>query len=124
MQPAMLQEISGVRQNEGEDRRRWFTDAFWDLYLWIDSKDAISGFQLCYNKTFDEHALTWRRDGGFSHTRIDDGEFAASSHMTPIMVRDGMFDRDSVAQRFEVDGAGIDKAVAEFVLEQLSRCQL
>ena len=117
----MLSEIRDVKQNEGEDRRRWFTDDYWDLYVWINDDGGLSGFQLCYEKAYNEHALTWRQGAGFSHTRIDDGEQVASSHMTPMLVRDGFFDKDSIARRFKADSSHIDQSIVAFVLKKLAQ---
>ena len=111
-----MREIKPVRQNEGEDFRRWFTDDYWDLYVWIDEKDDISGFQLCYGKPDSEHALTWGRDGKFTHTRISGpGDLHAGNIMSPILVTDGFFDYRAVSGRFWKDSAGLAPAVRSFV---------
>jgi hypothetical protein len=70
----MLVEIRNTRQIEGEGFRRWFTDEFFDLIVWYDEKRTLVGFQLCYDKEGRERALTWTREHGFQHNRIDDGE--------------------------------------------------
>ena len=115
----MLREIRDVKQYEDEDKRRWFTDDYWDLYVWINKQDEITGLQICYDKSFNEHALTWRRGSGFTHTKIDDGERNPTSHMAPILVRDGLFDKDKLAKRFKADSAKIDPKVAKFVLSRI-----
>ena len=58
----MLQEITNIRQIEGEPRRRWFADAAVDLYVWYDDADNIIQFQICYDKGPGEQALTWKKD--------------------------------------------------------------
>ncbi|MBA7696039.1 hypothetical protein ES703_104681 [subsurface metagenome] len=71
----------------------------------------------CVSK--DEHALTWRANIGFRHTRVSDGESTADSHMTPILVRDGLFERDYIAAKFKRDSQDIDQEVAIFIYNKL-----
>ncbi len=61
----MLKEVESARQEDPLRHRRWFADDFFDLIVWYDPDGRLDGFQLCYNKSFDEHAFTWRRDSGF-----------------------------------------------------------
>jgi hypothetical protein len=115
----MLREIAGVRQNEGEDRRRWFTDKEWDLYVWYNEADEISGFQLCYDKEDREKAITWFAKRGFSHTKVNfDSEvfrWGGPRMRTSVLVRDGLLDKESVLSRFREDSRNIDPQVVEFV---------
>ena len=60
----MLREIEKINQPPGEERQRWFTDEFFDLFTW-HAGDEIVRFQLTYAKGVGEHALTWERDSGF-----------------------------------------------------------
>ncbi|MCH7756306.1 hypothetical protein IH970_14450 [candidate division KSB1 bacterium] len=49
----MLKEIQTARQIEGEPKRRWFSNRFFDLIVWFKKNDnEITGFQLCYNISF------------------------------------------------------------------------
>ena len=115
----MLHEISDVRQVEDDDFRRWFMDEFFDLIVWYDKQNKITGFQLCYDKVRNEHALTWRSGRGFIHTRIDDGERPGSSKMSPILVADGAFDKMSIAERFKRESGQIDPEIAALVFEKV-----
>ena len=110
----MLREIKEVKQVKNEAFRRWFTDKSFDLIVWLEDTE-ISGFQLCYNKEDDEHAITWQKAGGFKHNKIDNGERPGLSNMTPILVPDGLFEKDHVARIFKEASAEIDKNIAEFV---------
>jgi len=115
----MLVEQQNVRQIEGEGTRRWFFDQDFDLIVWY-SDNKPTGFQLCYDKQSKEHALTWKRDEGFLHSAIDDGESAWSSPRTPVLVPDGHFDVRRVADRFSKVSATIDPEVVHLVQNTLS----
>jgi len=116
----MLSEIRNPRQIEGEGRRRWFTDRDFDLIVWYDRPGVLSGFQLCYDKSGFERALTWRADGGYSHERVDDGETPGRPFkMSPMLVPDGVFAHNEVAKRFWEASAGLEAALRRFVHDRL-----
>lgn len=115
----MLTEIPNARQIVGEGRRRWFTDDYFDLIVWYGTEERPIGFQLCYDKSGRERALTWTRDHGFRHDRVDPGEIPGHSKMTPIIVADGAFDQGMVARLFRRASPAIDEGVARFVAERL-----
>ena len=117
----MLVEIRNARQIKGEGFRRWFTDEYFDLIVWYDERKELVGFQLCYDKDGRERAVTWTRDHGFRHNRIDAGEVTGHAKMTPIVVPDGAFSRDPVADRFRSESARIERDVAAFVYETLKK---
>ena len=118
----MLVEVEKARQIENEGFRRWFTDDFFDLIVWYDERREIGGFQLCYDKQQNERAVTWRRDGGFSHHRVDDGETTrglAGHPMSPILLDDGEFDKHPIAERFRSASANIEPSLAGFVYKRM-----
>ena len=97
----MLRELADVRQIPGEPRRRWFADDYFDLIVWFNKKGESIGFQLCYDLPGEERALTWHKNTGFSHRRVDDGERQRPYKATPILVADGSFDDAAVSELFE-----------------------
>lgn len=116
----MLAELANVRQIEGEHWRRWFTDRYFDLIVWLAPDGGIIGFQLCYDKEGRQRALTWKRPGRYSHTGIDDGENRpARFKQTPILVADGSFDHAAIAARFKRASREIEPIIAEFVYDRL-----
>jgi hypothetical protein len=116
----MLTEIKQARQIPGEPPRRWFADPYFDLIVWEGEAGKIVGFQLCYGKGEDEHALTWHRDRGYLHERVDDGEGRPFRHKgTPLLLRDGRFDAAQVAERFRRQSTGIDATVSSLVYTKL-----
>ncbi len=117
----MLKEYKEVRQHE-EGFRRYFFDEYFDLYFWYDRRGGNPrGFQLVYDKYDDPHSLTWTREEGFRHNRVDEGEDKPGSmKMTPILVPDGLFDGDRVRRRFWEASASLDPSLRELVLSGVS----
>jgi len=116
----MLSEVKEVKQVEGEPRRRWFNSLKLDLIVWLNLMDRVVGFQLCYGKSRDEHALTWKKGEGFVHHRVDDGESnPGTAKQTPILVADGLFHVDEVAASFREESRDIDPEISSFVYEKL-----
>lgn len=111
----MLTEIQDVRQIPGEGFRRWFCDNYFDLIVWYDDDGKLVGFQLCYDKVGRERALTWTRQHGFQHNRIDSGEVSGHVKMTPVIIADGDFSSEPIAELFHKECARIDSAVSRFV---------
>ncbi len=116
----MLREVRKVRQVDGEPRRRWFTDDFFDLIVWSLPGDDIVGFQLTYDKFRQERALTWRQDEGFVHDGVDDGEDRPGKlKATPILVADGAFDATGIAERFSQESGDLPADLVAFILDKL-----
>ncbi len=119
----MLKEIRNARENLN-DSRRIFADDYFDLYVWIESDDSISGFQLCYGESNNRKVLTWKNSKGFSHNSIDSGESNfGKSKSSPILMPDGHFNKDDTAERFEKESLTIDRKIRDFVLEKLTNYQ-
>ena len=118
----MLTEYKKVRQIEGEPKRRWFSDDFFDLIVWFLKGKDILGFQLCYAKPSDQRAITWKWPDAYFHQRIDDGETRPGKHKaTPILVPDGRFDYQVIAEKFRKESTDIDPEISKFVFEMLSQ---
>jgi len=116
----MMVEIKQTRQIAGEYFRRWFTDPLFDLIVWFHPDGAIYGFQLCYKKGTKEKALTWRSDQGYSHTQVDDGENQPGHYkMTPILMADGLFDKENVIALFRQSAQQIDPQIVQLVLAKM-----
>ena len=117
----MLFENQNVSQREDGIFRRWFEDEFFELIVWYDKdkRQRIKGFQLCYDRFGDERALTWLRETGFNHEKIDDTRGALSRPSTPILVPDGIFQSDVILKRFKENSKEIDKKIAAFVKRKI-----
>lgn len=118
----MLRENKNIKQYKGEKARKWFEDEYFDLIVWYDAVGEIYGFQLCYNKEEDEHVLTWQKDTGFAHNRIDTGEESPFRNLSPILVPDGIFPHGCVIKKFRERSGGIEQRIAEFVIDKLASC--
>jgi len=116
----MLREIVPTSQHPGEPRRRWFYSADFDLYVWQDEAGDILAFQLCYDKGRGEHAFYWKRNKGFSHLRVQDGEDSGLSSETPILVADGLFDAAPVLAAFIAEADELPSAIRNFVTKYIS----
>src|SRR5215813_11618855 len=114
----MLKELSvGLQSDQG--RRRWFTDEDFELSVWFSEHGTPDGFQLCYDRGGDQHALTWTEDAGFRHDRIDDGEGDPTKNRSPILVADGACAVADVLRRFELVSAEVEAPIRRFVAEKL-----
>jgi hypothetical protein len=117
-----MYEIFNVRQVDGEPRRRWFVDDFFDLIVWFDENDEITGFQLCYNKLKDQHALTWHKKIGYQHNLVDEGESRPGKHKAcPILLQNGLFLKNEIALRFKKAGRNLEEKVAALVYDKINK---
>jgi len=115
----MLREIPGVRQDRSDLKRRWYEDDFFDLYTWHAADGALVSFQLCYDVRGRERALTWHHEHGFSHTRVDSGDAATLSGMTPILTGGAPFPHRYVRERFAQVAAGLDANLCGFIADKM-----
>lgn len=111
----MLIEPSKMTRRDGGYRRRWFTDEDMDLYLWLDDDGELARVQLCYDRRGNQRVLSWAREHGYRHDRIDDGEGVAGKARTPILVLDGHCDIDAVLVRFRAAAGALDRDLFECV---------
>lgn len=115
----MLKEFDNLRQHK-DGFRRLFSDDYFDLFIWYAEKglDPV-GFQLCYNKKSNEHSLIWDRDKGFLHSKVDTGESDALANRSPVLVADGLFDSNRVAEKFLNSSQEVDDEIVNLVYHQL-----
>ncbi len=102
-----------------KSNRRWFSDNYFDLIVWIDQNGSISGFQLCYDKYKKERALTWTARNGFNHERVDDGESNPSKNLTPILIPDGICPTQEIIELFLLRSVEIDPQLRSFVVDKI-----
>jgi hypothetical protein len=118
----MLQESEYVRQITGEPKRRWFSDDYFDLIVWVDESNIILNFQLCYDKKGHPRVLNWQAES-YAHLGIDDGEGRTGKpKATPILIPDGTFNRDGIVEAFEKACFNMDTKVSKFILDKIKNC--
>lgn len=123
----MFAERKNVRQIPGEGFRRWFSDEYFDLIVWYRDErrgDAgdMAGFQLCYDKEGQERALSWRREGGFSHDLVDTGEIPGRSKMSPVLQAGGELS-EMMSERFRSSSLEMEPLIVSLVCEKLEEYQ-
>jgi hypothetical protein len=118
----MLKETLNAQQPPGEPRRRCFTDADSDLFVWYDNDDRIIQFQFCYDKGPTEKAFTWSLTQGVVHQGVDDGAGSGSFTMkgTPILTGNRPLDIRPLIRLFQEHGRKLEHDLYEFVMEQMT----
>ena len=117
----MFRETPNVRQIKGDPKRRWFTDDDLELIVWFGKENRIIGFQLCYEIERQPKALTSQETDSFFHNGIDDGEQWPGGHKsTPILVPDGIFDKENAGKRFARSSQSLPAEIAEFVTRKIA----
>jgi hypothetical protein len=115
-----LREIKHVQQKEPDLLKRWFTDDdYWDIYIWTDHADEIVGIQICYNRGYEERALTWVRDRVFDHTQVNPGR-RYSRGSTPILMPDGYFDNRVILEKFLKDSVDMERRFVYFIKTKIN----
>ncbi len=111
----MLTENRNVRQEPGH-RRRWFEHDGLELIVWLDGGDQVEGFQLCRAG----RALTWRRDAGFTHSRVDEGDETPLKNLTPVLVPGTTVPWTDLMADFRACSTTLEAGLREFVLQRLA----
>jgi hypothetical protein len=106
--------------NIADKNTRWFSDDYFDLIVWYNEQGKITGFQLCYDKKWDERAFTWKENQTPIHERIDSGETSPLKNMAPILVPDGIVPYEELIRRFREHAAEIDAVIFELVVHKLA----
>jgi hypothetical protein len=117
----MLREISAVRQDRADLHRRWFQDEYFDLFVWVAPDGDIAAFQLAYDRGGKERVLSWDRDAGYLHRRVDSGEESVFQKMTPLLTGAGRFPRLAVMAQFDARSSGLEEGIRRFVRDKAAR---
>ncbi len=73
-----------------------------------------TGFQLCYDKTGQERALTWRRGGSLPHEAVDAGEVAGRARMAPVLCDGGQL-QEEVIETFREQSSNMHALIVTLV---------
>ena len=114
----MLREIRGVEQRNPQLKRRWFQDEYFDLWTWESAEGDLVAFQLCYDKRRDERALSWRRDHGFDHLRVQTGREVTPS--TAFLQGDGgVFPAVIVSRKLKAAAQSVPAPMRRFIFHKV-----
>jgi hypothetical protein len=115
-----MEEFETVRQDRTGFKRYFFDDSF-DLYVWYDNRGGmITGFQLVYDKKATPRAITWIKNKGIRHDKVD-GLDSSYYNQTPLLVRDGIFDIEAISDSFREHSKGIDEGISTLVYNTLKQ---
>ncbi|MBN1385142.1 MAG: hypothetical protein JW983_09705 [Elusimicrobia bacterium] len=112
----MMKLQKNTKQIKGEPFRRWYSDDYFDLFVWFNDNDKIINFQLCYDKQGDEHSLTYTDKDGLVHEKIDSGEEDPRRNKSPVVSQDGLCPFNKITDEFIKRSRGLDKDIIEFVM--------
>lgn len=112
---SLLREVLAVRQVPGDGRRRWFTSDTADLFVWHDADGIPAGFQFCYDKPTAEQALTWHKESGFTHQRVDPGDWSGGMKGASVLAASTRWAPASVLARFRRVAEALPEDVRLFV---------
>jgi len=115
----MLKKITHTSKKE--PNRVWYSSDYFDLIVWRESSGEVKAFQLCYDIARNERVLSWRKAYGFTHAQIDSGEQNPSKNQSPLLIADGVLDRQRLLEKFQVESQNIDKDIKEFVIDKIGR---
>jgi hypothetical protein len=110
-------EFRGVRQ-EPKGHRRWFEAEGIELIVWYGAGNHVAGFQLCYDRDFQQWALTWSPTG-FAHDRVLPGDTNPLKDQTPVLEPGGSADWPQLVARFREHSSSLDPQLESFVLTKL-----
>lgn len=115
----MFREIRGVQQHSRTDRRRWFQDWFFDLFVTQDFLGRVRWFQLCYRRdTPAERVLEWKRGRGFTHLRVKQPLHSRNPESS-VLLYDGAMPYSEVMQHFDAAAPSLPQDIASFVADKV-----
>ena len=115
-----LRELLPTRQVRGEPFRRWYASPGADLIVWPREDGSLIGFQFCYDKEDDEHALTWLEECGYSHMSVDDGSSPGSwGKSTPLLVPDAVMDPARILDIYRAESPLVPVSYSQIVVARL-----
>jgi hypothetical protein len=103
----VLREIPDVIQDDPSNRRRWFQDDYFDLFV-LEVDGELAAFELCYDIRSNERALAWSRVGRYFH---DGGTSASGDFIGAQLASGDPLDADPIIARFERAAAELPEAL-------------
>ncbi|MEY2479823.1 MAG: hypothetical protein QOI04_750 [Verrucomicrobiota bacterium] len=109
-----------AKPDHPHEEREWMSDDYFDLIIWHSPDDSVKGFQLCYDKTGEERALTWIAGKGFSHTAVDTGEADPLRNRAPTLSPNGSFPSTLVLGEFEKRASALPVDVRTLIRKRIT----
>jgi hypothetical protein len=127
----VFREITVTKQADQGPKRRWYQSDYFDLFVFYfrhseraDSKAdrEFVGVQLCYDIRRNQRSFEWKKEGGFSHHRVNKGGDTMSDHgaSVSLLEKGGDFDAHAVLGRFMREADGLPPIVRKFVMQKLT----
>ena len=116
----MLREITSVKQEQTDTRKRGFQSSGLDLLIWEDSA-GISAFQLSYNRGGSERALSWKRTSNSLHVHVDNNKRPGKYPITPLLTRKETIVDRSTYHAICRELATLESAIQTLVTSQLAQ---
>ena len=114
-----FRELSDVEQYDGEPHRRIFTDdSFFDLTIWVDQSNRPIGFQLSYDISRKQRAITLLPKSLHAYNNsIHTGEAdSLTFKRTPILQEQVPFPRELCLPKLREISSSLPNDIADFVL--------
>lgn len=119
-----FRELKKVVISDQNRIRRWFSSDKLQLIVWLTPEGTIMEFQLLYQAGWEDKAINWHYQEGFSHHNVDDGEGKPGRpKMSPILMADGYFNKVDLARSLREEGESLEPAIREFIQEKISTYQ-
>ena len=113
----LLREHVSVRQRPEEGFRKYFMDDYFRLWVWYEHNGLdIKGFQLLYGDVESERAITWHREGTFSHHGVTEEGSAGGAKMSQVLGGNVEAIKPIVLVRFREHSLKIDRKIADLVV--------
>jgi hypothetical protein len=90
--------------------------------VWESDEGEPIGFQFCYGKGCQEHALGWTAKHGYSHMAVDDGESGGALRYkaTPVLLAVERVSKEGIAELFAHNSRNLPKDIAAFVSRKIA----
>jgi hypothetical protein len=111
-----------IRHFTNDLDKSWTADDFLDLVVWYESTGKMFGFQLCYDRHDRPRAVTWTREGGFSHSEVrTDGVWALGAGMSPVLQSCNDFPWRTVLREFMTRSPELEPLIRLFIMKQIMK---
>jgi len=99
--------------------RRWFNGEEMDLIVWHKAEEII-GFQLCYDKSTNEKAISWKQGFGLKHEDVNNDDVRDGPYKgSPVLTQNDAYDVGKIRHNFENYAENIPEDIKAFIIDRL-----